>query len=63
MKGSGTEVGLVNLQAPIPRPFGTIMCVGKNYLDHVKEVDTWKVAPGIAAPDVPKVCSFTRENL
>jgi 2-keto-4-pentenoate hydratase/2-oxohepta-3-ene-1,7-dioic acid hydratase in catechol pathway len=58
LKGSGIALGLVRLQPPIPRPSGAIMCVGKNYLDHVKEVDTWKVAPGIAAPDVPKVSQF-----
>jgi len=36
---------------------GTIMCIGKNYLDHVKEVDTWKSAPGISTPEAPKVGS------
>jgi hypothetical protein len=31
------------------------MCIGKNYADHIKEVDTWKSAPGISTPDVPEV--------
>lgn len=54
LKGNGTPLSVVSLQAPIPRPTGAIMCIGKNYADHVKEIDTWKVAPGIASPDVPK---------
>lgn len=57
---SGEEIDLAGdcvLQAPIPRPSGTIMCIGKNYLDHVKEVDTWKDTPGITQPEAPKVNS------
>ncbi|KAH7420676.1 hypothetical protein KP509_13G016700 [Ceratopteris richardii] len=54
LKGDGTPLSLVKLQAPLPKPTGAIMCIGKNYADHVKEVDTWKVASGIAAPDIPK---------
>ncbi|KAJ7548486.1 hypothetical protein O6H91_07G014100 [Diphasiastrum complanatum] len=54
MEGPGVALSSVNLQAPFPRPSGAIMCIGKNYLDHVKEVDTWKSAPGIATPDAPK---------
>ncbi|KAG0553594.1 hypothetical protein KC19_12G023800 [Ceratodon purpureus] len=52
--GEGIDLSDVKLQAPIPRPAGTIMCIGKNYLDHVKEVDTWKTAPGITQPEAPK---------
>eukprot|EP00250_Pteridium_aquilinum_P011506 c20112_g1_i1 orf=252-1376(-) len=54
LRGEGTLLSLVKLQAPLPRPTGAIMCIGKNYADHVKEIDSWKVAPGIAAPDIPK---------
>ena len=28
----------VVLQAPLPLPRRNLMCIGKNYLDHVKEV-------------------------
>jgi 2-keto-4-pentenoate hydratase/2-oxohepta-3-ene-1,7-dioic acid hydratase in catechol pathway len=38
----------------MPRPTGTIMCIGKNYADHIKEVDTWKSAPGISTPEAPE---------
>lgn len=55
VEGEGINLSDVMLQAPIPRPTGTIMCIGKNYLDHVKEVDTWKTAPGITQPEAPKV--------
>eukprot|EP01018_Ginkgo_biloba_P013035 Gb_17736 [translate_table: standard] len=54
LEGSGIKVGDVKLLAPLPRSSGVIMCVGENYVDHVKESDTWKTAPGIAAPDIPK---------
>lgn len=54
LRGEGTLLSLVKLLAPLPRPTGAIMCIGKNYADHVREVDSWKVAPGIAAPDIPK---------
>eukprot|EP00249_Psilotum_nudum_P016140 c25676_g1_i1 orf=446-1570(-) len=54
LKGMGFQLSSVRLQAPMPRPTGAIMCIGKNYVDHVKEVDTWKTSPGITAPDVPK---------
>lgn len=54
-EGEGIDLSDVKLQAPIPRPTGTIMCIGKNYLDHVKEVDTWKTDPGITQPEAPKV--------
>ncbi|XP_073390818.1 uncharacterized protein [Physcomitrium patens] len=53
-EGEGIDLSDVKLQAPIPRPTGTIMCIGKNYLDHVKEVDTWKTDPGITQPEAPK---------
>src|SRR5579862_387915 len=31
------DAGSVKLLAPIPRPLKNIFCVGRNYLDHVKE--------------------------
>lgn len=55
LEGEGIKLVDVKLQAPIPRPTGVIMCIGKNYLDHVKEVDTWKTAPSITQPEAPKV--------
>ncbi|KAH9321969.1 hypothetical protein KI387_016608, partial [Taxus chinensis] len=54
LEGPGIKLEDVKLLAPIPRPRGTIMCIGKNYADHVKEVDTWKTAPGITSPSIPK---------
>lgn len=54
LRGNGIQLSSVKLQAPIPLPTGAIMCIGKNYADHVKELDTWKTAPGIAAANVPK---------
>lgn len=63
VEGEGIDLSDVMLQAPIPRPTGTIMCIGKNYLDHVKEVDTWKTAPGITQPEAPKVIYIHIEAL
>src|SRR5437870_11998374 len=34
----------VRLLAPIPRPARNIICVGKNYRDHVKEVQATAIA-------------------
>jgi hypothetical protein len=57
LEGEGRRLSEVKIQAPIPRPTGTIMCIGKNYADHIKEVDTWKSAPGISTPEAPEVRS------
>ncbi|KAH9566903.1 hypothetical protein CY35_03G001400 [Sphagnum magellanicum] len=54
LEGEGRKLSEVKIQAPIPRPTGTIMCIGKNYADHIKEVDTWKSAPGISTPEAPE---------
>ena len=35
----GISVDEVNFLAPIPKPVRNIICVGKNYLDHAKELD------------------------
>lgn len=35
--GAVIEAGAVRLLAPIPRPARNVFCVGRNYLDHVKE--------------------------
>ncbi|KAL2613719.1 hypothetical protein R1flu_025411 [Riccia fluitans] len=53
-ESNGTPLAEVKLLAPIPRPTGTIMCVGKNYLDHVKEVDSKFTTGKITAPDAPQ---------
>ena len=48
----------VRLLAPIPRPARNILCVGKNYRDHVHEVQSI-AAGGAAAPDAfPEVPIF-----
>jgi len=48
----------VRLLAPIPRPARNILCVGKNYRDHVHEVQSI-AADGAAAPDaLPAVPIF-----
>mmetsp|Transcript_16075 Transcript_16075/g.50530 ORF Transcript_16075/g.50530 Transcript_16075/m.50530 type:complete len:264 (+) Transcript_16075:328-1119(+) len=49
----GLQLSNVQLLAPIPRPAGTIMCVGKNYLDHVKEVDSASTMTNITASGAP----------
>ncbi|XP_024537846.1 uncharacterized protein LOC9638958 isoform X2 [Selaginella moellendorffii] len=54
LESPGLELTDIELQAPIPRPSGAIMCIGKNYRDHVKEMDKWKTAPALSAQDVPK---------
>jgi 2-keto-4-pentenoate hydratase/2-oxohepta-3-ene-1,7-dioic acid hydratase in catechol pathway len=48
LTGEGRRLNEIKIQAPIPRPMGTIMCIGKNYLDHVKEqrhleICTWHI--------------------
>ncbi|CAM6005940.1 unnamed protein product [Sphagnum balticum] len=55
LEGEGRRLSEVKIQAPIPRPTGTIMCNGKNYADHIKEVDTWKSAPGISTPEAQRL--------
>lgn len=54
LEGPGIPLEDVKLLAPMPMPSGAIMCIGKNYADHVKEIDTWKTAPDIASPNIPK---------
>jgi 2-keto-4-pentenoate hydratase/2-oxohepta-3-ene-1,7-dioic acid hydratase in catechol pathway len=50
-------VGQVRLLAPIPRPVRNIFCVGKNYRDHLREVQSLG-ADQAAAPAVPII--FTK---
>eukprot|EP00270_Netrium_digitus_P000888 TRINITY_DN11019_c0_g2_i2.p1 TRINITY_DN11019_c0_g2~~TRINITY_DN11019_c0_g2_i2.p1 ORF type:complete len:313 (-),score=64.86 TRINITY_DN11019_c0_g2_i2:135-1073(-) len=52
--GAGLPLDSIRLLAPIPRPNGGVLCIGKNYKDHVKEVDTWKTAENITAPSIPQ---------
>ncbi|GJP37857.1 hypothetical protein CLOM_g22261 [Closterium sp. NIES-68] len=52
-EGKGQLLSESHLLAPLPRPAGAIMCIGKNYEEHVKEVDTWKTAPHITQPSIP----------
>lgn len=44
----------VHLQAPIPRPPRNIICVGKNYPDHVKEVRSVVAGSSPIENDVPE---------
>ncbi|MCL1843319.1 MAG: fumarylacetoacetate hydrolase family protein [Defluviitaleaceae bacterium] len=37
-QGSLNPMGNITLRSPIPRPFRHIICLGKNYADHAKEV-------------------------
>lgn len=48
----GIKLKDVKLSSPIPHPT-RILCVGKNYLDHVKEVDTTIVNTSTGIPDNP----------
>ncbi|GAQ89074.1 Myo-inositol-1-phosphate synthase [Klebsormidium nitens] len=47
----GASLADVKLLTPV-RVVRPPMCVGKNYQEHVKEVDSWK-GPGITQPSVP----------
>ena len=48
--------GSYKLLAPIPRPKRNVFCVGKNYLDHVHEIN--KKAGAAVATDLPKFAQF-----
>ena len=57
------RIGSVELLAPIPRPRRNILCIGKNYYEHVKEIaargfDT--TGGGAAPPEAPIVFSKTK---
>jgi 2-keto-4-pentenoate hydratase/2-oxohepta-3-ene-1,7-dioic acid hydratase in catechol pathway len=45
--------GAIKLLAPIPRPAKNVFCVGRNYLDHVKESDRVRGAE-TKAPEFPQ---------
>ncbi len=45
----------VKLLAPIPRPAKNVFCVGRNYLEHVKEGEALR---GLAGNDLPTVPNF-----
>jgi 2-keto-4-pentenoate hydratase/2-oxohepta-3-ene-1,7-dioic acid hydratase in catechol pathway len=46
----------VKILAPIPRPARNVFCVGKNYLDHVNEINKKVGAPVVTEP--PKYAQF-----
>lgn len=48
----------VELASPIPYPIRNIFCVGKNYLDHINELDTAKELNG-GVPEIPIYFSKT----
>lgn len=47
--------GQIKLLAPIPRPSKNVFCVGRNYLEHVKEGEALR---GLAGNDLPTVPNF-----
>jgi 2-keto-4-pentenoate hydratase/2-oxohepta-3-ene-1,7-dioic acid hydratase in catechol pathway len=47
------EAGLVRLMAPIPVPVRNVFCVGRNYVDHVKE-GLAKAGKEVKLPEVPQ---------
>ena len=49
----------VRPSAPLPEPRRNILCMGKNYLDHVREVGV-KMKQTVAAPDKPII--FTKST-
>jgi 2-keto-4-pentenoate hydratase/2-oxohepta-3-ene-1,7-dioic acid hydratase in catechol pathway len=54
-------VAQVQLLAPIPRPLRNIICIGKNYRDHVREVQSAGSACGDNTDDLPaKPIIFTK---
>lgn len=53
--GAPVNVSEVCLLAPIPRPRRNVFCVGKNYLDHVKEIQGSKLGEAQGAmANLPK---------
>lgn len=46
------SLDLVKLKAPIPYPKRNIICLGKNYVDHVKEIKLTQIA-GMDIPEKP----------
>ncbi|ALP53511.1 hypothetical protein Tel_10355 [Candidatus Tenderia electrophaga] len=48
----------VKILAPIPRPLRNILCVGKNYRDHVSEVQSALPSSGDGVPELPII--FTK---
>jgi 2-keto-4-pentenoate hydratase/2-oxohepta-3-ene-1,7-dioic acid hydratase in catechol pathway len=65
--GQGLQLSEVCLLAPIPKPRRNIFCVGKNYLDHVKEIKDSKLgdAQGVMAnlPKHPVIFSKVPESV
>ena len=52
---SGLPAASVKLLAPIPRPARNVVCVGRNYMDHVAEGDRTR---GITNSELPKFPQF-----
>ncbi|MZQ76351.1 MAG: hydrolase [Peptoclostridium sp.] len=49
------QIGLddVRICAPIPYPRRNVICIGKNYFDHVKEMESGPTAIGADSPESP----------
>jgi 2-keto-4-pentenoate hydratase/2-oxohepta-3-ene-1,7-dioic acid hydratase in catechol pathway len=55
VSGAGRlNVSDIQLTAPIPRPSRNLFCVGKNYREHVKEVQSTGTASGAGGDAVPE---------
>jgi 2-keto-4-pentenoate hydratase/2-oxohepta-3-ene-1,7-dioic acid hydratase in catechol pathway len=55
-RGTLLAIDEVELLAPIPRPAKNVFCVGRNYVDHVKEGVSAGI-PGAGLPQVPQFFS------
>ncbi|HYZ30680.1 MAG TPA: fumarylacetoacetate hydrolase family protein [Crenalkalicoccus sp.] len=53
--GAVLPAGATKLLAPIPRPRRNVLCVGRNYMDHVAEGDRTR---GITQSELPKYPQF-----
>ena len=49
----GINLGDIKLIAPIPEPKRGVICLGKNYLEHVNEVDTVLISGKDGIPQAP----------
>jgi 2-keto-4-pentenoate hydratase/2-oxohepta-3-ene-1,7-dioic acid hydratase in catechol pathway len=66
--GEGIAVSKIVLDAPIPRPFRNILCVGKNYLEHAREFarsgfDTSAKSDSDAIPKAPIIFTKVPESV
>lgn len=65
---SGLALSEVTLEAPIPRPFRNVMCVGKNYHEHAREFagsgfDSSSTSTADAVPTAPIIFTKVPESV